>query len=70
MNGYTYLTGEYERRTKYKSIRDAINRDYFSVVKYGGSFWLETRGCPPTIYTRAVKELRALFPELRYVYDA
>lgn len=67
MNGYTYLTSEYERRTKYKSIRDAINRDYFSVVKYGGAFWLETRECPPTIYTRAVKELRALFPELRYV---
>ena len=62
-----YLTADYERRTKYKSVRDAINRDQFSVVSYHGGMWIESRQCPPTIFRRAARELRALYPHLMYI---
>lgn len=67
MSEYIYLTEEYEKKTKYPSIRDAIDRDYFSVVKYHGGLWLETRQCPPSIYRRAAKELRQIYPDLTFI---
>ena len=69
MNEYKYLTDEYRQKTKYKSIRDAIDRDYFSVVCYRHGFWIESRSCPPSIYSRAKKELMELYPDLWYVHS-
>lgn len=62
-----YLTADYASRTKYKSIRDAIDRDQFSVVSYHGGMWIESRQCPPTIFRRAAQELRTIYPHLQYV---
>ena len=62
-----YLTADYACRTTYKSIRDAIDRDHFSVVSYHGGMWIESRQCPPTIYQRAARELRAIYPNLMFI---
>ena len=68
MNKYEYLTDEYRAKTKYKSIRDAIDRDYFSVVCYHGAIWIESRLCPPSLYRRAKDELMQLYPDMWYIH--
>ena len=63
-----YLTQDYERRTKYQSVRDAIDRDQFSVVVHGDSgMWIEPRQCPQSIFRRVRDELRSLYPSLHYI---
>lgn len=64
---YESLTQDYMNRTKYQSVRDAIDRDQFSVVAYHGGIWIEPRQCPPSIFRRVRDELRALYPSLQYI---
>jgi len=67
MNKYEYITEEFVNNTKYKSLRDAYDRDYYSIVKYSisdsvYSLRVETRQCPNSIYTRILNELSRLYP--------
>lgn len=67
MNKYEYITEEFVNNTKYKSLRDAYDRDYYSIVKYSisdsvYSLRVETRHCPDSIYIRILKELSRLYP--------
>lgn len=66
-NGYEYLSEEVAKNTKYKSVADAYNRDQFSIVKYNGVFWIESRGCPARTYKLVTKEVKRLYPELKHV---
>lgn len=62
-----YLTQDYEHRTKYQSVRDAIDRDQFSVVCTASGIWIEPRQCPQSIFRRVRDELRSLYPSLHYI---
>lgn len=64
-----YLTAEIAKRTKYKSIKDAYERNVISVIKNGGIFYLESSGCPDKTYRLTIKESKRLFPYLTYLYD-
>lgn len=67
MQNYEYITEEVVEKTKYKSVSDAFNRDYFSVVRQGVFFWIESRLCPERTYKLIIKETKRLFPNLKYV---
>lgn len=62
-----YITEEFVNQTKYKSIKDAYERDYFSIVSYMEAIWIENRNCPVSIYNRIVKELCRLYPN-KYIF--
>ena len=64
---HEYITEEYVGKTKYKSIKDAYQRDYFSVVKYKNGIWLETRCCPKSIYKRIIKDLVNIYGENYFI---
>lgn len=70
-NKYEYVTEEYVEKTKYKSIKDAYQRDYFSVVKYRNEIWIESRNCPISIYKRIIKDLVNIYGENYFIihYD-
>lgn len=57
-----YITEEFVNQTKYKSIKDAYDRDYFSIVSYMNGICIEQRNCPVTIYNRIIKELKRIYP--------
>ena len=62
-----YITEEFVNQTKYKSIKDAYDRDYFSIVSYMNGIWIEKRNCPTTIYNRIIKELERIYPT-KYIF--
>lgn len=73
MNGLLpveYLTAEIAKRTKYKSIKDAYERNTISVIKDGCFFYLESCGCPDKTYRLTIRETKRIFPYLTYLYDA
>ena len=57
-----YITEEFVNQTKYKSIKDAYDRDYFSIVSYRNSIWIGKRNCPVIIHNRIIKELERIYP--------
>lgn len=63
-----YITEEFVDQTKYKSIRDAYDRDYFSILSYRNGIYIEKRNCPATIYNRITKELKRIYPT-KYIVD-
>ena len=65
----TYITNELEKATKYKSVKDAINRDYFSIVLDNNIWYIESRGCPAMVYDRVVKEGKRIFSNYTYIGD-
>lgn len=67
MQNCEYITEKIVEKTKYKSVADAFNRDYFSVVRQGGFFWIESRLCPERTHKLIIKETKRLFPNLEYV---
>ena len=69
MYNVEYLGAEVASRTTYKSVADGYNRDYFSVVKRGSVFWVESRSCPSRTYSLVIKETKRIFPQLTYLYD-
>ena len=63
-----YLSCEIAKNTKYKMVKDAYERNNFSVIKRGGVFWIES--CPSNkVYTLLVKETKRLYPYLTYLYE-
>lgn len=62
-----YITEEFVNQTKYKSIKDAYERDYFSIVSYMEAIWIENRNCPVSIHNRIVKELERIYPN-KYIF--
>ena len=58
-----YITNDFAVKTKYQTLKDAIDRDYFSVVKYRNGVWLECRNCPESIYERAIRELKRIYDD-------
>ena len=66
---YEYITNDFISKTKYKTVRDAYDRDHLSVVKYGNAVWLYTRWCPPSIIERAYKELHRIYPDCLVIRD-
>ena len=65
---YEYITEDYIKKTKYKSILDAYERDYFSIVKYKNGIWVETRNCPQSIYNRIIKDLVNIYSENYWIF--
>lgn len=63
MAKYEYITEEYVEKTKYKSIRNAYQRDYFSIAKFRNGIWIEGRNCPQSIYNRIIKDLVNIYGE-------
>lgn len=63
-----YITEEFVNQTKYKSIRDAYDRDYFSIIFYSNGIYVEQRNCPATIYNRIIKELKRIYPTAYIIY--
>lgn len=64
-----YLSADVARNTIYKSVADAYERNLFSVIRYGGMFYVEGHGCPDRTYNLVIKETKRLFPELVYLHD-
>lgn len=62
-----YITEEFVNQTTYKSIKNAYDRDYFSIVSYMNGIWIENRNCPVTIYNRIIKELGRIYPT-KYIF--
>jgi len=64
-----YLSADIAKQTNYKSIKDAYERNDFSVIKRGGIFYVEGYGCPDRTYNLVVKETKRLYPYLTYLHD-
>ena len=64
-----YIDADVARNTIYKSVADAYERNLFSVIRYGGMFYVEGYGCPDRTYNLVIKETKRLFPELLYLHD-
>lgn len=65
-----YITSELVKKTKYKSVVEAYQRNLFSVIKRGGVFYIEGYGCSDRTYNLIVKETKRIYPELIYLHDA
>lgn len=64
-----YIDREVAEKTKYKSIKEGWERNYFGIVRSGNVFWIEGHQCPDKTYRLAIKETKRLFPNLSYLYD-
>ena len=64
-----YLTDELVRKTTYKSIIDAYERNLFSVIQNGNVFYIEGgRWLKKNTYNLVIKEVKRIYPELRYLF--
>lgn len=65
----TYLTSDIANSTKYKSIKDAYERNKFSVIQNRGHFYIEGFGIDDRTYNLIIKETKRLYPYLTYLYE-
>ncbi len=63
------ITEEVWDNTTSKALSNAFDRDLLSILKDGGVFWIESRGCPDREYKIAIRETKRIFPNLEYLYD-
>lgn len=63
------ITQEVWDNTSSKALATAFDRDLLSVYKDGNIFWVESRGCPDSVYKIAIRETKRIFPNLEYLYD-
>lgn len=62
-----YLTAELCSQTKYKSLRDAYDRNNLSVI-VRGSCWY-TEGCPDKLMGMLKREMKRLYPQYKHLHD-
>lgn len=63
------ITQEVWDGTLSRALANAFDRDLLSIFRDGRIFWIESRGCPDSVYKLAIKETKRIFPELEYLYD-
>lgn len=70
MSKYECITYELARRAKRSSVRDAIDRDLFDIIRMGDRYYIER---VHRLWPRLVKsielEMRACFPGLKSIYE-
>lgn len=64
-----YMEADLARKTKYKSVENAYQRNLFSVIRRGSIFYIEGSGCSNRTYNLILKEMKRLYPELTYLHD-
>ena len=62
-----YITHDIAARTKYKSIKDAYNRNNLSVI-IRGSFWY-VESCTQKVFKTLYKEMKRLYPMYTYLFE-
>lgn len=62
-----YITREIAARTKYKSIKDAYDRNNLSVI-IRGSFWY-AESCTQKVFKTLYKEMKRLYPMYTYLFE-
>lgn len=63
----SYITSEFASKTKYKSIKNAYDRNDLSIVVRGG-FWYAER-CSSKIFSTVKREMNRIFPYLFYAFE-
>lgn len=64
-----YITFIIAQNTRYKSLKEAYERNLYSIIRHGNVFYIEGYGCSDRIYKLAIKETKRLFPDLKYLHD-
>ena len=69
MKAFCYISKEIAENTKYKSIYNAYNKNELSVIVYDGIVWAIEGYINNNVYRVLRKEMKRLFPQLKYLYE-
>ncbi len=69
MKSFCYISKEIAERTKYKSIYNAYNKNELSVIVFDGIVWAIEGYINNNVYRVLRKEMKRLFPQLKYLYE-